>query len=264
MPMRTILHNRGMKWLIFMLLAVSAFGATVRLYLKDGTYQLVREYQVLSDRVKYLSAERGEWEELPLELVDLDHTKKEVAASESAAKEEAKADEEEDAAIKAERLEVASVPLTPGGYYIHDGKLEPMKQAEVTIVSDKKRAVLKYLSPVPIVPGKSTAEIPGGSAMMKITAARPEFYFRMNESEGLAIVKLSAKKSLRVVEEISTLQIAEETTETRHEVATFKRQYSDLLFKIWPEKPLEPGEYALLKYSDGKVDPQVWDFSVGK
>src|ERR1700674_4736018 len=70
MPMRTILHNRGMRsrWLMVMLLAVTAFGATVRLYLKDGTYQLVREFQVLSDRVKYLSAERGEWEEIPLEL----------------------------------------------------------------------------------------------------------------------------------------------------------------------------------------------------
>ncbi len=246
-----------------MLLAVSAFGATVRLYLKDGTYQLVREYQVLSDRVKYLSAERGEWEELPLELVDLDHTKKEVAATEATAKAEAKADEEEDAAIKAEREEVASVPQTPGGYYSHNGKMEPIKQAEVTIVSDKKRTVLKYLSPVPIVPGKSTAEIPGPSSQFRITDVRPEFYFRLGDSEGLAIVKLSSKKNLRVVEEISVLQIAEETTETRHEVATFKRQFSDLLFKIWPEKPLEPGEYALLEYTEGKVDPQVWDFSVG-
>jgi len=35
------------------------------------------------------------------------------------------------------------------------------------------------------------------------------------------------------------------------------------LFKIWPEKPLEPGEYALLQYTESKVDPQVWDFSVG-
>jgi hypothetical protein len=248
---------------MLMLLAVSAFGATVRLYLKDGTYQLVREYQVLSDRVKYLSAERGEWEELPLELVDLDHTKKELAASAAAAKEEAKVEEEEDAAVRAERLEVASVPQTAGGYYIHNGKLEPIKQAEVTIVNDKKRTVLKYLSPIPVVPGKSTAEIPAATAPLRITEVRPEFYFRLNESEGLAIVKLSSKKNLRVVEEISILAITQETTETRHEVATFKRQFSDLLFKIWPEKPLEPGEYALLEYSDGKVNPQVWDFSVG-
>ena len=246
-----------------MLLAVSAFGATVRLYLKDGTYQLVREYQVLSDRVKYLSAERGEWEELPLELVDLNHTKQEVAATEATSKAEAKADEEEDAAIRAEREEVASVPQAPGGYFIHGSKLEPLKQAEVTIVSDKKRTVLKYLSPIPIVPGKSTAEIPGAASTFHITELRPEFYFRMDGSEGLSMVKLSPKKNLRLVEEISILQIAEETTETRKDVPTFKRQYSDGLFKIWPEKPLEPGEYALLQYTESKVDPQVWDFSVG-
>jgi hypothetical protein len=64
---------------VLLLLALSAFGATMRLYMKDGTYQLVREYQVLQDRVKYLSAERGEWEEIPLDLVDLNHTKKEAA-----------------------------------------------------------------------------------------------------------------------------------------------------------------------------------------
>jgi hypothetical protein len=169
---------------------VSAFGATIRLYLKDGTYQLVREYQVLSDRVKYLSAERGEWEELPLELVDLDHTKKEVVAAEAAVKAEAKIDQEEDAAIKAERDEVATVPQEPGGYYIHNGKLEPIKQAEVTIVNDKKRSVLKHLSPIPIVPGKSTAEIPGATAPFRIEEVRPEFYFRLVDNEGLAIVKL--------------------------------------------------------------------------
>ena len=246
-----------------MLLAASAFGATVRLYLKDGTYQLVREYQVLTDRVKYLSAERGEWEELPLELVDLNHTKQEVAATEATVKAEAKADDEEDAAIRAERQEIASVPEAAGGYYIHNGKLEPLKQAEVTIVSDKKRTVLKYLSPIPLVPGKSTAEIPGPASAFHIPELRPEFYFRMEGGEGLAIVKLSPKKNLRLVEEISILQITQETTETRKDVPTFKRQFTDGLFKIWPEKPMEPGEYALLQYTEGKVDPQVWDFSVG-
>ena len=61
------------------LAAALAWGATGRLYLKDGTYQIAREYQVLEDRVRYYSTERGEWEEIPLELVDLDRTKKEAA-----------------------------------------------------------------------------------------------------------------------------------------------------------------------------------------
>jgi hypothetical protein len=47
-----------------------------RLILKDGSFQAVRQYQVVGDRVKYLSLDRGEWEELPVSLVDWDATRK--------------------------------------------------------------------------------------------------------------------------------------------------------------------------------------------
>src|SRR6266404_9961909 len=81
---------------VLFLFAAAAFGATIRLYLKDGTYQLAREYEVKPDRVRYYSTERSDWEELPLELVDLTRTKKEAAEFEESIKTAAKAQSTKD------------------------------------------------------------------------------------------------------------------------------------------------------------------------
>src|SRR5437763_11956860 len=57
-------------------LPLGAQGLT-KLYLKDGSYQLVKEYKVESDRVRYYSVERSRWEDVPLALVDFDKTREE-------------------------------------------------------------------------------------------------------------------------------------------------------------------------------------------
>jgi len=242
--------------------AAAAFGATVRLYLKDGTYQLTGEYQVQQDRVRYYSTERSEWEEIPLELVDLDRTKKEVGEREATVKEEAKAQAEEDNAEAADLKEIESIPAAAGAYYIHGSQLDPLKLAESKIVKNKKRTALRILSPMPVVPGKSTLEVDHAAADTHITEKRPEFFIRLSAEESFGIIKLMPKKDARVVENLEIAPVVKEVTEQREEVDVFKKQEGDLLFKIWPVNDLAPGEYAVVQFTEGKVNPQVWDFSV--
>jgi len=248
---------------LVLVFAAAAFAAD-RLYLKDGSYQLTNQYEVKSDRVRYYSTERSEWEEIPLELVDLDRTKGELKERETQLAADAKAEAEERAAEKLARKQVAAIPTQPGAYYIRGEQTEAVKQAESKVVSNKKRSILKAISPVPLVPGKATIELDGDHAPLRIADTRPEFYFRLSDYERFEIVKLTPKKDARVVENLSILQIKDErmVDETIQKIETFKKQEADLLYRIWPIKPLEPGEYALIQYSEGKMNPQVWDFTL--
>src|ERR1700761_9628940 len=104
---------RKFCFLLF-LLCLAADAANLRLYLKDGSYQLVREYKVENDRVSFYSIDRDGWEEVPAALVDLDKTKAEIKARADAIREDAAAQDTENKAERAARKEVASVPMEPG------------------------------------------------------------------------------------------------------------------------------------------------------
>src|SRR5580658_1983140 len=143
------------------LLSFAALAANIKLYLKDGGFHLVREYQVQTDRVRYYSVERSQWEEMPLDLVDLKRTESELTERQSQLAEETKVVAEEEKAVHEARAEVAKVPQDPGVYYIEDNAVKPIKVAESKVHNNKGRTVLKYLSPIPAVSDKATLELDG-------------------------------------------------------------------------------------------------------
>ncbi len=252
----------GVRLLCGLLLAaLLSLAANLKLYLKDGTYHVVREYQVEKDRVRFYSIERSEWEEIPLDLVDLVRTRAEVKERDEILEKEAKVLTAEDEATRRQREEVARVPVEPGVYWLDGKDLKPIKQAEAKVVTDKGRGFLKILSPLPVVAGKATVELDGTSAATAFANPQPEFYFRLAFPERFAIVKLGVKKETRVVQTWQIMPVTNEINEEQDIVPTLNRQMDSDLYKIWPTDPLKPGEYALVEYSAGQRNIQIWDFS---
>jgi hypothetical protein len=248
------------RWLL-LFLALSAFAANVKLYLKSGDYHLAREYKVEADRVRYYSVERGDWEEIPIGLVDLKRTEAETRQRQAAIEEEAKIITAEDKAERERANEVAKIPQGPGVHLSAGDGIQTLKPAESEVHNNKGRNVLKVLSPIPMVSGKATLELKGEHSMNKVINARPEFYISLSAEERFGIIRLKPTKGVRIVERLTVIPVTKEVVEEQDQVDIFRRQIDEGLYKIWPTKPLEPGEYAVVEYTEGKVNVQVWDFA---
>ncbi|HTW64347.1 MAG TPA: hypothetical protein VME17_07010 [Bryobacteraceae bacterium] len=252
---------------LFFAFSILASAANFKLYFKDGTDQLVREYKVEGDRLNFYSVERDDWEQVPVSLVDLDKTKAEIKAHAEEVHTEAAAEAAENKAERDARKEIQSIPAAPGVYLIEEQsqgppKLVPLKIGESKIVNNKRRSILKAISPVPLVPGKATLELDGPHASQGTANRTPEFYFRLSEDERFGILRMGEHKGNRVVEKLTIQPVVKETVQQPDLVEIFRQQVGDGLFKIWPQKPLDPGEYAVVEYSDEQVDMQVWDFFI--
>jgi hypothetical protein len=247
---------------MLLLIAVAALlgSAEIRLYLKEGGFHGVREYKVEGDRVRYFSTERGDWEEIPVDLVDLKKTERELKQK---GEEERKAAALDDAEEKFERdlaAEASRVPQDHGAYTVVVGKVSPIRQAEVKVQTDKKRSVLKAITPIPIVTGKASVELDGERSATVVVGDRPTFYFRRGQSERFAIVRMGAKKGVRVVEKWEIAPVVNIVQATREQIEIFRQELQPGLFRIWPQQPMPPGEYAVVDFNEGESNTQVWDF----
>jgi hypothetical protein len=170
-----------------------------RLILKDGTYQIVRKYEVVGDRVRYVSIERsGEWEELPYDLVDWeatrkwerDHTAQPDEGVSPAMKEAETIDKEESAEreeLKSSRPEVAKGLELPDedGVFVLDTyrgtpELVELLPSELT-ANVKTKHGLSTLNP--LAGSKAALELDGAHAKVHLHVNDPAIYLSLNVSD---------------------------------------------------------------------------------
>jgi hypothetical protein len=245
------------------LLVFTAWAANIKLYLKDGGYHLVREYQVQTDRVHFYSVERDEWEDIPLDMVDIKRTESEAASRKATIEHDTKVLDDEAALERAMQKEILKIPQDPGVYWLQDDKAKPLKLSESVVHSDKKREVLKILSPVPVITGKAALEIEGAHSQNVFTNPEQEFYIQLSETERFAILHVTSKGAVRIVENLNVVPVSKEMEEERDPVDIFQRELThDGLYKIWPKQPMPAGEYAVVEFTEGKMNMQIWDFAI--
>jgi hypothetical protein len=243
-----------------------------KLVLKDGSFQLVREYEVNGDRLRYYSLDTHEWEEMPASLVDWDATKKEAAKEAQQATSLVKAVNEREKEENAQPLAVdASIEPAPGiflppdnGLFAFDGKqITVVNQADMKSSISKIRALEKVMIPVPIVPSRHVISIAGKKAKLRMTNGQPEFYLRsaMPGEPEIDLVRAKVKGNDREVENVDELM--GETAEKRKEVALQRWQLAPNVYRYTVAKPLEPGEYVLVQnIPNDQYSIYLWDFGI--
>jgi hypothetical protein len=260
-----------------------------KLVLTDGSFQLVRDYQRIGERVRYLSAERGEWEELPASMVDWEATAKSAAAEKSEADALAKKIHAQEQAQKVETvmdldasLQVApGVFLPPGeGMFLIDGKyVMHLEQVGSQIKTDKKQFLKQVLSPIPIVSTKRNVLIPGSHATIRMSNAQVEFYLREappdperttpilkssrpgESGPEVELVRAIVKGNSRQLVSISSL-FGQELEQKRATISLQRWEVAPTVYRFTLSEPLPPGEYALAEILPDGMNMYVWDFGV--
>jgi len=272
----------GLALLTTMLLSAAAWAQSgKRLILKDSSWQGISEYEIKGDRVRYLSSERGEWEELPQDLVDWKATEAWNAGP------RVRSQEERDQAIAEEENErramEAQTPLVvpglrlpyEGGVFLLDlyqgqPELAEIAQngAEINPEKASHRILRSAINPVAVQ--KQTLDLKGAHARVQSHVALPELYVAVPPdfsygppiAERFRIVRLSSKKDLRTVQSIK-MSVTGKVSQQSTLVLTRVEKFSGEWLKVVPTDGLQPGEYALVEVlNQNEMNFYVWDFGV--
>ncbi len=174
-----------------------ATAAGHRLILKDGSYQIVRKYAIVGDRVRYISVERaGEWEELPVALVDWEATRKwehdqatapgwSTSSPRRKPRTSTKAEAEERDEQRARRPEVAKGLALPDEDAVFaldtfEGKPELVELVPVDLTENGKYKPGQRTQN-PLSGARASIELDGAHAKVHLHASDPAIYLPLDE-----------------------------------------------------------------------------------
>jgi hypothetical protein len=244
----------------------------IKLMLKDGSFELVREYHIEGDRVRYYNLDSSQWEQMPAALVDWDATKKaeaQDAQRESAILAQAHKQENE---RSAGTLDIdASLEAAPGvflpsgiGLWAFNGRtMQPLNQAEITSKLSKGRLLEQVIVPVPIVPTRHDISIKGERATMRIRTGQPEFYMRTADGStpDLKLIRAKVHGGSRFLEHVD--QLLDQQWQSANAVPMQHWEVAKGVFRFTLGQPLSPGEYVLAEVlQNEEMSFYVWDFGV--
>ena len=184
-----------------------------RLILKDGSYQIVRKYEIVGARVRYISVERGgDWEELPEDLVDWPATRKfekqqlDLAQQQSPAMQEAADIDKEEAAereLQKDRMpEVArglNLPNQDGVFILDEYRGTPQLVEIVPSTGDLQMAHQHGIrSVLPLQGQMARVELDGASAKVAIHVDEPILYLSLDDPESKAAAEQVTSQAMTV------------------------------------------------------------------
>ncbi len=175
--------------------SLTGTGRNHRLILKDGSYQMTRDYRIVGDRVRYLSQERGDWEELPVDMVDWDATRKWekdhadlVGGDASPAMKEAEELDKEESEERKDQL--AHMPMVAEGLELPDKdgvfvldtyrgvpELVELKSSNVALDAKTHNGIAVFN---PLVARRARLEIDGAHAKIHLHVNDPVIYLSLN------------------------------------------------------------------------------------
>lgn len=299
MPTRQWLLSVLTLLLVFLPLAPAQELAR-RLILKDGSYQLVTKYEVKGNRVRYLSAERNEWEELPESLVDWPATEKyeKDRATGSSVPEAAQLDKQIEQERDREETQLPQVapglrlPEDSGVFLLDSFQGEPQIDELQQTAGDVNRNTRTNIfrgAINPVAGMKQTIELENAHAPVQAHVDVPSLYINVDVApdpvvptkdsahghdpqstallDHFRIVHAEVKGGKRILGDVKR-QVTGKVSQEQHLIKTTTTRVNGGWLKLTPTESLLPGEYALVEMMKEEgtnkegMNLYVWDFGV--